>query len=1438
MAEHSASIADHVEVRPHPTVVRLDDLKAANAAWLTDSFLLTPEVNGHLRALRQLFGRTSGCGIFLIGHYGCGKSHFLAYLIQQTLVGEFTSPCPAAVSVSLVNFSADNRLEDIVAKTLNLQVRSGDRREIWDGVFEDQNPRGILLVLDELSEFLRSKPDARAFTEDIRFLQFLGEWAQDKRFWIIAAMQEAIEHTGELEYGLYRKIKDRYPIRLLLTPAHVQTLIADCILTKKPGYQEGVDKLALDFRQNFPRSAFDETLFKSIYPLHPVTLELLEEVRDRFSQARGVVDFVVSRLRGDPARDIEAFLDQPWGSLLTPDAIVDHFRDLFEFQPEFLPLAQQVFPWYQKHLTELFEKPALHTLAERLLKLLILCHLSPARDTLSSEQAVEWLMFGAVRTDPAKNQAIVLKVLTKLAEQGRYVVGKGHQFRLNLKDTGRAQLEKLLTREIESLKGQDILVLETLAPMLPTDGVNPFQLPRNQWQHRRVQWHFHERLFAVWFGEDEPGQIDSLALCIRPPWGQPVSPNGIYVLEPAQITVTDDMIELAALVHLGEQALTPELTKSIGRRLESRIPTFQRVIHSIWIEATLITPEGHRETPPRAEKQSSLDSWLESLAIWMLRRRYPAFERFAPAHGPLPKEAWLRLMRFANQDDLGRADADEYVKLIREAYLVPMGLMRRASRDYTLPANLEKQELVKLLMPLLNHSPSPKAVHQHLAEPIYGLVPDQVNLLLVFLLIQGEIDILKDRKSYRESFEILSNPLQYDRVELGHALSTQQLEAMKRLCDGLNIVTPKQWTVLAQRRIVEKLCAIGRQHTDRLQEVVVKLQSAELGQHLLERLRHHILCWNNLSKGDHALQGFEHFQYEVTSISGFLEDVRTFKDLPERLPRLIAELQRLQHLFSHPALKENAGAQVVEQIENLPQAPDLDRTDALDEWLAQAGELYQLYKTDYIKKHQLWWEQHSSHAIWDWRPPRIASSHHLGLADALKGLETLCREAEGKKCRGLVNLDYQPLCTCGYTDSTAPVEVTFKSFEVLRDQIETQLRLFFQQDTVKERIRDWNQDGFEPTEAINAYLKGTQSVPEVADIALFDKYLSGIKLAQDVDVTLLLEILTQRVWEPDKLIKAIERELSRFDGQRLQFSGWRDNQTGIEDIARWCAEQCLRFGVALPEKLGPDMLTKISTLLRPEWVSDAAVFSLAKLGLDEAGQDRILGWLIEGQIPLPDNPPDRETVIFAVKHLLHPQAPSSPTALAQVTESLYRHHIQLHRLGGRKWLDRLEALANISVEPLLTLPELLTEAMEAQWLVLDCFGIALIGALQNSIDRMLNAWTREKSRFATVSANTTTDGFYRQLLNYDIDHPFEKCNAIDQLIHRCTMPFGDLAELAATEIEIALKSLLPKLDPNKDLLVFSDHGFRLSADGRYYEHGTGCLLERIVPVWYYVSTSG
>ncbi|MGH8499101.1 MAG: DUF6079 family protein, partial [Methylococcales bacterium] len=136
MNQPPASIRDRVEVRPHPTVVRLDDLESGNAAWVTQSFVLTSDLDNHLKALRQSFDRETGCGVFLIGHYGSGKSHFLAFLVEQLRSRRFVRQPLTVAFLSLVNYSSDQRLEDIVARLLNLEPPGVDRRSAWKSLLE------------------------------------------------------------------------------------------------------------------------------------------------------------------------------------------------------------------------------------------------------------------------------------------------------------------------------------------------------------------------------------------------------------------------------------------------------------------------------------------------------------------------------------------------------------------------------------------------------------------------------------------------------------------------------------------------------------------------------------------------------------------------------------------------------------------------------------------------------------------------------------------------------------------------------------------------------------------------------------------------------------------------------------------------------------------------------------------------------------------------------------------------------------------------------------------------------------------------------------------------------------------------------------------------------------------------------------------------------
>ena len=182
-------IRDHVEVISQPTVVRLEQLRAADAAWISSSYYVTEEVEKCLESLRALLSKETGSGVFLIGHYGCGKSHFLAYLTQQLQSGSLSSRKRSAVPVSLLNFKATQPLESIFDQALEIESGQTDRRRVWSGI-QKQFPHGLFLVLDELSEFLRSKPTPQSFNEDLRFLQFLGEWAQEHPLWLVAALQE------------------------------------------------------------------------------------------------------------------------------------------------------------------------------------------------------------------------------------------------------------------------------------------------------------------------------------------------------------------------------------------------------------------------------------------------------------------------------------------------------------------------------------------------------------------------------------------------------------------------------------------------------------------------------------------------------------------------------------------------------------------------------------------------------------------------------------------------------------------------------------------------------------------------------------------------------------------------------------------------------------------------------------------------------------------------------------------------------------------------------------------------------------------------------------------------------------------------------------------------------------------------------------------------
>ena len=1329
--------------------------------------------------------------------------------------------------MSLVNYRAEARLDDILREALGLPGAGADRRNAWEALADSpRGGRGVVILLDELSEFLRAKPGREPLNEDVRTLQFLGEWAQGRRLWLVAAMQEQVEHAGALESSLYRKIKDRFPHRMILSGGHVRGLIRDSVLSRKAGYEEAVRELVATARGALPEGSLDWAALLELYPIHPTTLDLLEEVRDRFSQARGAVEFALTRLGGDPARGVEPFLDRPWGELLTPDAIVDHFADLLELQSDLQPLSQRLLPYYRRHLPELMPSAAQQELAWRVLKLLILVHLSPQREGLSAAEAAAWLAVRATSLDPGRNLAVVERILARLASGGRYVREQGGRYRLDLADDSAERLGARLAREVSELEtSTPEAVWELLVPAFGDMPFNPFSLPRDRWQQRTVRWHFHPRAYGVVLGNGDPGPREPPALRVRLPWGDAAPAPAAVSVVPGRLELTPELLELAAMVRLSGETLDRDLDVLLRRRVEERREPLQARVARAFLEARVEGPDLPPGPPPRPDTEQAVGHWLDALACWLLARRYPSFERFAPRSGPLPKDALRRLMRVAAEHDLGDFEGDEYVKLIREAYLVPMGLLKREGWYYTAVANLDRHELVRSVEPLLEHGVAPPAIYEHLSQPVYGLVPDQVDLLLVFLLLQGEVEILKGKRSYRELYETMPRPIQYDRVVPARTLTVEQQRALEQLCAGLEVARPRQWTAAAEKRLVQQLARVAGREQERLLGLVREVSRLEGSEPLAASVREVASRWGLLARGERP--SLEQFLHEIGPPSRFLAEHAALAELPERLSRVGGELRRLKHLVGHPVVAGLGDPALEVRVEALGEPPPVTELDALDQWVAEARSVYSLYRDRYRERHDAFWAELDLDPVLVWQPPTLARSRHLTMGDRLAELESVRLRLVETRCTALSDLDFHPLCRCGFDGRSAPAAELVPRATELQRGLDDAVRLFFGQGSVRERLREWAAQEVELTAGLAEYLDGRKALPDVNDVALLDRYLAGVEVVREADPGPLVDLLVSRTWEPDQLRQALEREIERLRAPRLRFRAREEPATADPAVVAWCVEQALRHGVCLPPGLPRAAVRAAAPLVAEGWLGAETLARLEELGLDEEVENRVLAWLLEGRL---DPPAQASPLVTAALEVLCPSRATTPRALAGLAGLLYRHHPRLWPVAGARWLERLDALAcsALAVEP-ADLLELLPVRADHQWLVVDGLGLPLLNLLEDRLAR-LPGFGVEAVDFARVTPMTTTEAWFRTLADAGVNHPLVKVNGVDRLLHDRELTFVELSTLAGAELEMELARAAKTLDRARPVLVFADHGFRLDRDGRRFVHGGASTLEWVVPV--------
>ncbi len=265
---------DLVQFEPIESVIQLLDANRPDEAKkLVSTYVISDDMAE--RITKQMIPQLSfdeavdHNGLLVVGNYGTGKSHLMSVislvaedasyraLLCHPQVAEAAATIAGKFKVHRIEISSQMSLRDIVTQQLELfldkhgvsysfppadkVVNNKTAFEEMMAAFADVYPdHGVLLVVDEFLEFLRSRKD-HDLVLDLSFLREIGEVAKHLRFRFVAGVQEAIFDSSRFQHvsDSLRRVKDRYA-QVLLARQDVSFVVAERLLKKTVDQQSRI----------------------------------------------------------------------------------------------------------------------------------------------------------------------------------------------------------------------------------------------------------------------------------------------------------------------------------------------------------------------------------------------------------------------------------------------------------------------------------------------------------------------------------------------------------------------------------------------------------------------------------------------------------------------------------------------------------------------------------------------------------------------------------------------------------------------------------------------------------------------------------------------------------------------------------------------------------------------------------------------------------------------------------------------------------------------------------------------------------------------------------------------------------------------------------------------------------------------------------------------
>ncbi|WP_338457640.1 DUF6079 family protein [Methylococcus capsulatus] len=255
-------------------------------------------------------------GVLVVGNYGTGKSHLMSVLsliaedaayvpmIRHPKVAEAAGAIAGKFKVHRIEISSQMSLRDIITQELEIflenqgvsysfppadkVVNNKAAFEEMMAAFDEVHPNhGVLLVVDEFLEYLRSRKD-HDLVLDLSFLREIGEVTKHLRFRFVAGVQEAIFDSSRFQHvadSLYR-VSERFT-QVLLARHDVSFVVAERLLKKSADQQHKIRTYLTPFAKFYSNMNERMDEYVRLFPVHPDYIGTFERLI--FTEKRGAL---------------------------------------------------------------------------------------------------------------------------------------------------------------------------------------------------------------------------------------------------------------------------------------------------------------------------------------------------------------------------------------------------------------------------------------------------------------------------------------------------------------------------------------------------------------------------------------------------------------------------------------------------------------------------------------------------------------------------------------------------------------------------------------------------------------------------------------------------------------------------------------------------------------------------------------------------------------------------------------------------------------------------------------------------------------------------------------------------------------------------------------------------------------------------------------------